>query len=152
MCKYHTILLVTALRQLKIWFIVNSINYRNIHGTIKYTYNKNNFKCIDSGICYFNYKVCGTFIEREARNVLIEKNQINLKLLSEHCFQSTFLAVYLNCLSGVITISHLVLDKSLDVKIILLSRDPKAIVRSWKINVEIDNRMKFILKSAEIFL
>jgi len=120
---------------------------------IEATRNKDYFGCVRNGICFRgcgNGK-CDAFINREAKHVMAGKSKVNLHLLGKHCLNSELFAAKLNYLPGVDTISHLVNDERLNLKIILLSRDPRAIIRSWNINVKPENRRKTFLRTAEHF-
>jgi len=115
------------------------------------TRNKDYAGCEQYGICFRGCGKCDAFINREAKHVVAGKSKVNLHSLGKHCLESEFFAAKLNYLPGVDTISHLVNNEKVDLKIILLSRDPRAIIRSWNINVKPENRRKTFLRTAEHF-
>ena len=102
--------------------------------------------CVQNGICFRGCGKCAAFVNREAKHVAAGKGRLNLHLLGKHCLDSEFFAAKLNYLPGVEAISHLVNDERLNLNV--LSRDPRAIIRSLNINVKPEERMKTFLDTA----
>ena len=101
------------------------------------------FDCVKKNLCFVNCDggKCGAFFRREAETLLNSKGQVNLHMLGRHCEKGDFLAAKLNYLPGLETLEGLLGSDEVDLKVIFLRRDPRAMVRSWELDAKEEERM-----------
>ena len=104
-------------------------------------------------MCFVNCdgNKCGNFFKREAKEVLNSKGQVNLHLLGQHCKKSDFLAAKLNYLPGLESLIGLLDSEDIDLKVIFLRRDPRAMVRSWELEAKPEERIERFTFAANHF-
>ena len=111
------------------------------------------FDCIKKNLCFVNCdgNKCGAFFKRDAAALLNSNGQVNLHSLGGHCEKSDFLAAKLNYLPGLETLVGLFGSEDVELKVIFLRRDPRAMVRSWELGAKEEDRMSRFAFAAKHF-
>jgi len=118
-----------------------------------FTKQADNAGCLSNKICFSTCNKCSKFLKRDAKSekLINSRGFVYLDKLNSHCKKSLFFAAKLNYLRGVESIAPLVNSNEVETKVIILLRDPRAILKSLLKARGISNPdLNYIKKEAEI--
>lgn len=105
-----------------------------------------NYGCMKNGLCFTDCEKCSLFLSRDAHGVA-RGAKVDLVKLEHFCKKSEFVAAKLNYVRGVRNLKHLLTRDDVDVRIIYLTRDPRATIRSRIKARKIKNRTLRVIRS-----